>query len=243
MSGPWTERQYRIFPVYEEIMEDKLLIGIDLSAASPLLIDLLMEDAADPSIFEEIARANENRPEILRLLLENPAVPDETKQLISDVMSVPVKVKSEIVRVHKTPEERVQTIFQRIQKLSVSERIILALRGGKEIRTILFRDPNKSVSLGVLDNPKITDTEIEMIAKSPSIPEDALRKITKKRAWMKNYEIIRVLVTNPKIPVGIALSLLTSLKTRDLTLLEKNRNISEGVRGTAKKILKARRAH
>jgi hypothetical protein len=50
-------------------------------------------------------------------------------------------------------------------------------------------------------------------------------------------------VTNPKTPAGIALSLLTSLKTRDLALLEKNRNISEGVRGTVKKILKARRAH
>ncbi len=223
--------------------EDKLLIGIDLSIASPLLIDLLMEDASDPSIFGEIAKANENRPEILRLLLENPNVPDEIRQQISGVMSVPAKVKPGIAREHKTPEERTQTMFQRVQKLSVSERIILALRGGKEIRTILFRDPNKSVSLTVLDNPKITDTEIEMIAKSRSIPEDALRKITKKRGWMKKYEIVYALVTNPKTPAGIALPLLTDLKTRDLALLEKNRNVSEGIRGTVKRILKARRSH
>jgi hypothetical protein len=224
-------------------MEDRVLIGIDLSAASPFLIDLLMEDAADESVFEEIAKANENRPEILRLLLENPAVPDEIRQHVSTIMSVPVKARSEIVREHKTPEERVQTIFQRVQKLSVSERILLAIRGGKEIRTILFRDPNKSVSLGVLDNPKITDTEVEMIAKSRSIPEDALRKIAKKRVWMKKYEIVHALVTNPKTPPGIALSLLTGLKTRDLTILAKNKNISEGIRGTVRKILKARTAH
>jgi hypothetical protein len=224
-------------------MEDRLLIGIDLSAASPLLIDVLMEDAADESVFEEIAKANENRPEILRLLLENPAVPDEIRQRVSTIMSVPVKAKSEIIKAHKTPEERVQTIFQRIQKLGVSERILLALRGGKEIRTILFRDANKSVSLGVLDNPKITDTEVELIAKSRSVPEEALRKIAKKKTWMKKYEIVHALVTNPKTPPGIVLSLLTGLKTRDLSLLEKNRNISEGIRGTVKKILKARRSH
>jgi hypothetical protein len=223
--------------------EDKLLIGMDLSIASPLLIDLLMEDAPDPSIFGEIAKANENRPEILRLLLENPNVPDEIRQQISGVMSVPVKVKPGIAREHRTTEERTQTMFQRVQKLSVPERIILALRGGKEIRTILFRDSNKSVSLNVLDNPKITDSEIEMIAKSPSIPEDALRKITKKRGWMKKYEIVYALVMNPKTPAGIALPLLTDLKTRDLALLEKNRNVSEGIRGTAKRILKARRTH
>lgn len=223
--------------------ENTFLIGIDLSVASPLLIELLMEDTSDPSIFGEIARANEKRPEILRLLLENPDVPDEITRRISDIMSVPVKAKSEIVRAHKTPDERAQTIFQRIQKLGVSERILLAHRGGKEIRTILFRDPNKSVSLTVLDNPKITDTEIEIIVKSRSCSEDALRKITKKREWMKKYEIIHALVTNPKTPAGIALSLLKDLKTRDLSLLEKNRNVSEGIRGTAKKILKARMAH
>jgi hypothetical protein len=224
-------------------MEDRLLIGIDLSAASPLLIDVLMEDAADESVFEEIAKANETRPEILRLLLENPAVPDEIRQRVSTIMSVPVKAKSEIIKAHKTPEERVQTIFQRIQKLGVSERILLALRGGKEIRTILFRDANKSVSLGVLDNPKITDTEVELIAKSRSVPDEALRKIAKKKTWMKKYEIVHALVTNPKTPPGIVLSLLAGLKTRDLSLLEKNRNISEGIRGTVKKILNARRSH
>jgi hypothetical protein len=223
--------------------EGKTLLGIDLSVASPTLIELLVEDAADPSIFGEIAKANETRPEILRLLLEKPALPDEIRRQISVIVHVPEKAGPEIVTEHKTPEDRARTIFQRIQKLGVSERIVLALRGGKEIRTILFRDPNKSVSLTVLDNPKITDGEIEIIAKSRSISEDALRKITKKREWMRSYEIILALVMNPKTPAGIALKLLTDLKTKDLALLEKNRNVSEGIRGTVKRILKARTKH
>lgn len=223
--------------------EDKILIGIDLSNASPMLIELLIEDSIDESIFKEIAKANIKRPDILKILLESPETPDDVRQEVSSALSVPVKAKAEIVRVPKTSEERALTILQRIQKLSVSERIHLALRGGKEIRSILLRDSNKEVALTVLGNPKITDTEIEVIAKSRSIPDEALRKITKKREWMKNYNIVYALVTNPKTPPGIALPLVTELKTKDLGILERNKNVSEGIRSTAKKLLRARKAH
>jgi hypothetical protein len=221
--------------------EDKILLGIDMSTASRMLIELLIEDAFDPAIFAEVAKANMQRPEILAFLMEHPDTPDEVKQRISDVLSVPVKAKSEASRVHKTPEEHAQTILQRIQKLNVSERILLALRGGMEIRSILLRDPNKEVSLTVLENPKITDKEVEMIARSRSVSDEALRRITRKREWMKNYGIIHALVTNPKTPTGVTLPLLSELKTRDLMLLEKNKNVSEGIRSTAKKLARARK--
>jgi hypothetical protein len=224
--------------------EDKILLGIDLATASPMLIELLIEDATDDVIFGDIVKANMNRPEILHLLLENPATPDEIRQKISQAMSVPVKPKTEMVKAHhKTPEERSQTLLQRIQKLSVSERILLALRGGKEIRSILIRDPNKEVAMTVLENPKINDAEIEAIAKSRSIADEALRRITRKREWMKNYNVILALVTNPKTPPGISITLVNELKTKDLGLLEKNKNVAEGIRSTAKKLLRARRAH
>jgi len=138
---------------------------------------------------------------------------------------------------------RKQTILQKIQKLSVSEKIHLALRGGKEIRSILLRDPNKEVVLTVLENPKMTETEIELISKSRSTPDEALRKITKKREWMRNYNVILGLVTNTKTPPGISVEIVNELKTRDLAILEKNKNVIEGVRATAKKILRARKAH
>lgn len=223
--------------------EDRILIGIDFSNASKEVIELLIEDASETSIFEEIAKANMNRPEILALLLENPDIPDEVRQQVAGALQVPVKARSEIVKAKKSPEARTQTILQKIQKLSVSNKIHLALRGGKEIRSILLRDPSKEVVLTVLENPKLTDTEIELISKSRSIPDEVLRKITKKREWMKNYNVILGLVTNPKTPPGISVVLVNELKTRDLAILEKNKNVIEGVRATAKKILRARKSH
>lgn len=223
--------------------EDKISMEIDLSSASREAIELLMEDATEQSIFEEIAKANTNRPEILQLLLGYPDTPEEVRQMVSNALRIPAKPESEIAKVDKTPEEHTQTILQKIQKLNVSEKIHLALKGGKEIRTILLRDPNKEVSLTVLANPKITETEIELVAKSRSVPDEALRKITKKREWMKNYAIVFALVTNPKTPPGIAIPLVNELKVRDLALLEKNKNVTEGIRAIAKKLYKAKKGH
>ncbi|MFH1025573.1 MAG: hypothetical protein V1764_02725 [Nitrospirota bacterium] len=223
--------------------ENRRLLGIDFSTASPLLVELLLDDASEPVLFEEIAKANMNRPEILGLLMENPDTPNEVRQQIADILSLPVTQKTEVAAIRKNPEERSQTILQRIQKLSVSERIQIALRGGKEIRTILLRDSNKEVSLTVLENPKLTETEIELVAKSRSMPDEALRKISKKKAWMKNYNVIHALVTNPKTPPAISLHLVSELKTKDLALLGKNKNVSEGIRSTAKKIFRARQFH
>ena len=223
--------------------ENTRLLGIDFSTASPLLVELLLDDASEPVLFEEIAKANMNRQEILGLLMENPDTPNEVRQQIADILNLPVILKTEVATIRKTSEERSQTILQRVQKLSVSERIQLALKGGKEVRTILLRDPNKEVSLNVLENPKLTETEIELVAKSRSMPDEALRKISKKKAWMKNYNVIHALVTNPKTPPAISLHLVSELKTKDLGLLGKNKNVSEGIRSTAKKIFRARQAH
>ena len=196
-------------------MEDeRVLIGIDFSTASPLAIELLLDDAYDPSLYGEIAKANMNRPEVLRMVLDCPDTPDEVRQNISSLLNVPAAPKEEIKQEQKSPEDRAQTILQRIQKLSVSERIQLALKGGKEIRTILLRDSNKEVSLTVLDNPKITETEIELLARSRSVPEEVLRIITKKREWMKSYNVILALVNNPKAPQGAALRLVTDVENK-----------------------------
>lgn len=223
--------------------ETKLLLELDLSLASREVIEILIEDTSEPSIFAEIAKANTHRPEILRILIENPDTPDEVRQQIVKVLSAPVKIPSEVARVRKTPEMRAENIFQRIQRLGVIEKRHLARMGGREIRSVLIKDPNKEVLLTLLDNPKLTETEIEIMAKSRSMPEEALRKISKKREWMKKYPIALAIVTNPKTPPGIAVTFVNELKTRDLAILEKNRNISDAVRITAKKILQSRRAH
>jgi hypothetical protein len=222
-------------------MEEQRLLEFDLSTASKEAIELLIEDVSDPSIFVDIAKANVKRPEILALLIESLETPDEVRQEVGKTLNLPVKVSKEIERVKPSPEVRSQTIYQKIQKLNFSEKRLLALRGGRDIRSILIKDPDKEISLTVLENPKITETEVELIAKSRSSPDEAIRKIIKKREWMKNYPIILAVISNPKTPPGVGIPLLGGLKTKDLASLEKNKNISEAIRSSAKTLLRGRK--
>lgn len=220
--------------------DSRILIGLDFSLASREVIEVLIEDNSDPGIYDEIARANVKRPEILELLRKSPDTPEEVLAFISGILQLPVKASTEIVRIQKTREMRTESIQQKIQRLSVSERIHLAMRGGREIRGILVKDPNKEVMLSVLDNQKLTESEVESIARSRSVPEEALRKISKNREWMKSYAVIFALVTNPKTPPGISVTMVSHIKTKDLKILEKNKNVAEVVRGAAKKLLRWR---
>lgn len=225
---------------------EQKLIDIDLSLVSSDVISVLIEDGTDSDIFEEIAKANTARPEVLALLMDSPHTPSSVRELIAGYQKMPAVVQKAPAPVteqatEQEKEVRRETLMQKIQKLNVSQRVQLARKGGREIRGILARDANKEVVLSVLENGKITESEIELLAKNRSAMEEVLRRISKNREWMKKYSIVFGLVTNPKTPAGIAVTFVSSIKTKDLNLLERNKNISEAVRIAAKKLHTARR--
>jgi hypothetical protein len=221
--------------------EPAILLGLDYSVASKEVIEVLIESADDAGIFQEIARTNTNRPEILQLLYEHPDTPDDVRRLILKSLHVPARTDNNVAKMEKPKEVRVQNILQKIQMLSVSERVQLAMKGSREVRAILIKDTNKEVMLSVLDNQKITDSEIELIARSRSIPDEALRRISKNREWLKCYAVVHALVTNPKTPPGISMGLIGEIRTKDLIILEKNKNVPDAIRGATKRLLHARR--
>ncbi|MFN3479422.1 MAG: hypothetical protein ACK415_03460 [Thermodesulfovibrionales bacterium] len=220
-------------------MEETKLIGLDLSVASPEVIEILLEFSGEPEVFKEVFESNRNRPDILRLLAQQSALPLEIREDIERLLNLPAKVME--LPHPSSAQARKETLLQRIQHLTVGEKIALALRGGQEIRSILLKDPNKEVVLSVLKNPKMTETEIEMLAHSRNAPEEALRAICRNREWTKNYNIIFALVNNPKTPPGLSVPFVTSLRTKDLVILEKNKNVPEAVRAAARRLVQSRK--
>jgi hypothetical protein len=138
------------------------------------------------------------------------------------------------------PEEvrRLATI-QRLSLMSVSQKIKAAMRGSREERSILIRDPNKLVSLAVLSSPKVSEPEIEAFAKTANVSEDVLRVIGSTRAWSKNYGVVRALAFNPKSPISISMTLVNRLVEKDVRMLALDRNIAEPVKILARKLLQA----
>lgn len=129
-------------------------------------------------------------------------------------------------------EERGSTL-QKIARLGITGRIQLAMKGSKEERSLLIRDGTKIVALAVLDSPKISDGEVEKIASQKNVLEAVLRTIPMKRRYMKNYNIVRNLVFNPRTPLDVSLGLIKNLMTNDLKVLSGTKEVSETIRKLA----------
>lgn len=135
--------------------------------------------------------------------------------------------------------ERISTI-NRILKMGMKDRVKLAQKGDREARNILIRDPNRIVAQAVINNPRITENEVEKIASMRSVPEDVLRLISINRNWVRNYQIMHKLAQNPRTPIGQVITILTRLQLRDLAALSKNRNVPDAVRRQALRLAQAR---
>ncbi len=135
-------------------------------------------------------------------------------------------------------EEQRGSALQKIAKLDTKGRILLAMKGTKEERSLLVRDGTKIVALAVLESPKVTDSEVEKFATQKNVLEAVLREIAMKRRFIKQYPIIRNLTFNPRTPIDVSLGLLKNLLIQDLRSLSGNKEVSETVRKLATKMFR-----
>ena len=135
----------------------------------------------------------------------------------------------------KVEEEDDRSLLQRLAGMTVAQRVVRAMKGSREERGILIRDTNKLVSTAVLSSPKLTDSEVEAIAKMANVSEEVLRIIGRTRAWMKTYAVMAALARNPKTPVAMSMNLLARLNDKDVRMISTDRNVPEVLRTTARR--------
>ncbi len=129
------------------------------------------------------------------------------------------------------------TLTQRVMKLRTNQKIMLAIKGGKEERALLIRESNRLIQVNVIRNGRITEGEVAYIAQMRTVNEEVLRIISNSREWMKKYPITKALVMNPRTPLPVALTHLKRLYDSDMKLVIKDRNVAELLRREAKRIV------
>lgn len=132
------------------------------------------------------------------------------------------------------------SLINRILRMTMKDRVKLAMKGDRESRNILIRDPNRIVAQAVINNARITEQEVEKIAAMRTVPEEVLRQIAINRNWTRNYSIMHNLARNPRTAIGNAITILSRLQLRDLQAITKNRNVSDAVRRQALRLSAAR---
>lgn len=148
-------------------------------------------------------------------------------------------VEFERIEMGEVPPERV-SLIRRIMFMNARDRMKLAMKGDREARSILIRDSNRVVATAVVQNPRVTDQEVENIAAMRTVADEVLRLISLNRNWARSYAIIHNLVRNPRTPLPTVISTLPRIRTKDLKNLSQNRNVSEAARRQALRLSQAR---
>ncbi len=128
-----------------------------------------------------------------------------------------------------------ESLYHRIQKMSMPEKIHLAELGNKEARTILIREPVRQIQLAVIGNPRIKEGEIAAICRMRQVGEDVLRAIAARKEWLRLYPVRLALVQNPRTPLTLSLQLLSGLKRNDLRALARSRAVSQVIANAARR--------
>jgi hypothetical protein len=201
--------------------EIKTVESIAASADDAHLLELISEDT-------ERIKAN---PGILEAIKGNKATSSTLLKKVKNILE-PGEEETELLE-----EKEEGSIYKQILDMSMSEKIKLAITGNKEARTILVKDPNRLICGNVMKNPRITESEVVLFSSSKSVGEEVFRLILANREWMKKYLIKLNLVSNPRVPIPVAMSLLNHIHKKDIELLSKSRNVSRPVSNMAKRLL------
>ena len=245
-----------------------LLLTLDLEhCALEVLFGLLKNPATAASTLDRIVVLHHRNEGLMDMVLSHPRVMPQTLLFLFNTASAGFKKRMHQLKKEPLPgdgkavvpfsdpgrEETLRkgggeadsqalekrSLFQKIQSMTVAEKVQFALRAGKDARSLLLKDPNRQVSQAVLGSPKITEDEILFIAQSRNVSDDILRTVSQNKDWLKNYSVVFALVSNPKTPLGISMSLLPLIKVKDLNILSKNRNVPEGIRVGASRLVLA----
>jgi hypothetical protein len=137
-------------------------------------------------------------------------------------------------------EDELSSIAAQISRLTVPEKVQLAVKGNREVRRILSRDASSMVARAVIGSPKLTEDDIISYAATSLTHEDVLRFIANSRQWTANRQVVSALVQNPRTPPPAVIRFLKSYQTSELRVLSQNRSLSAAVRQEAKRLMAQR---
>ncbi|HLB85840.1 MAG TPA: hypothetical protein VJK00_13970 [Steroidobacteraceae bacterium] len=162
--------------------------------------------------------------------------PDEIPQIeFEEEVDEPLIDTDPVGALDDDSEEARQSGVQALVTMTFPQRLKAAMKGSREVRAVLIRDPNKLIASSVLSSPKVSIPEVESFARMQNVSEDVLRIIAANRGWLKSYGIVLALTKNPKTPLSMSMNLMARLTSKDLQKLAVDRNVPEALRISARK--------
>lgn len=253
----WNETLLRLASAVTGAPQEALIVNQVRLLRQPALIEALLENpglTADgrrrlaelrEEFFDKEARRQEQ--ERLRRQEEERRARQEAEGIVFEEAAEGAEAGAEEApeghggAVDEVAEAGLAAIYRRISMMTVKEKVELAQKGTKEERRILIGDANKIVSMAVLSCESISQAEVEAFCSMRHLAPEIFQEVASTREWIKKPRIQHALVTNPAVPLSITLPLVKYLNMRELRNIGRDRNLPEGIRLAARKIILEKR--
>ncbi len=138
---------------------------------------------------------------------------------------------------HRTPLVEKVPDYGAGRSLTLGERKSLARQPSRLMVERILVDPHPAVIRNVLQNPKVTESDVvRLVSKRPNY-DKVLEQIYKHSRWNRRYPIRLALARNPYTPPTIVLKLLPQLLRQDLTEIIQDRQLHPSVVLSARRLL------
>ncbi len=105
------------------------------------------------------------------------------------------------------------------------ERSLLAVSVDEEGLAKFVHDPSPRVIKALLDNKKLREDDVLIIANRKNVPPEVLDAIAKSGKWAESYPIRLALAKNPKTPLSVSLSIVRYLRLFDIAEMTRSHHI------------------
>ncbi|HYX19576.1 MAG TPA: hypothetical protein VFA98_01880 [Thermoanaerobaculia bacterium] len=212
---------------FAAVPPDDVARFLDAGGPTTAELDAVSRRTDDHAVLEQVVRNRETSDETLERLAATVGGAPQDALIVNQVRLL--RHPSLIDALLENPE---LTADGRRRLLELKEEFF-----EKEERRILIADANKIVSMAVLRNEALTPAEVETFCAMRHLATELFQEIATTREWIRKPKIQLALVCNPAVPLSITLPLIKYVGMRDLRNLSRDRNLPEGVRMMARKIL------
>lgn len=247
-SGGWTAERGRTAPVEElrrhlgsappPYLEGALL---NPALSQDELLMLIRNRSAGPALLGRVGQAQRwvRYYEVKRTLVRTPRTPLPVAQrLVAHLYWRDLVEVIEDPRVHPVVRRRAeQTLRERVEELSLGERVSLARRASLGLIPDLRESSESRVLRALLGNAKLREESAVAIASRAEVPGEVLTWIAQHPRWGAQFAVRAALVRNARTPIPVALKLVTQLPRRELERLANDDEAPKIVRvGAARRL-------
>ena len=130
-----------------------------------------------------------------------------------------------------------QRLAERLPALAVGEKVAIARSASRPVLQSLRYDPSAGVVTALLDNPRLTESDLLPLLASETARPQAIEAVLGHRKWGHRYPLRATALRNPQTPLALALRHLPLLKKPDLRAVAGDGRLQPALRRRAQTLL------